>query len=82
MTKQQTSLFISSDQPLIGVLDADLHQVRYFTTEEDADAALAAEAVTDALSLAGVWRDLEWEAVVSDLDRLRHESKSTPPVSL
>ena len=82
MTKQQTSLFISSDQPLIGVLDADLHQVRYFTTEEEADAALAADAVTDALSLAGAWRDLEWEAVVNDLDRLRHESKPTPPISL
>ena len=82
MTKQQTSLFISSDQPLIGVLDADLHQVHYFTAEEDADAALAADAVTDALSLAGAWRDLEWEAVVSDLDRLRHESKPTPPLSL
>ena len=67
---------------LFGVLDADLHQVRYFIAEEDADAALAADAVTDALSLAGAWRDLEWEAVVSDLDRLRHESKPTPPLSL
>ena len=82
MTKQQAGLLATSSQPLIGVLDADLHQVRYFTTEEEADAALAADAVTDALSLAGAWRDLEWEAVVSDLDRLRHESKPTPPVSL
>ena len=82
MTKQQTGLLATSSQPLIGVLDADLHQVRYFTTEEEADAALAADAVTDALSLAGVWRDLEWEAVVSDLDRLRHESKPTPPLAL
>ena len=82
MTKQQTGLSATSSQPLIGVLDADLHQVRYFTTEEDADAALAADAVTDALSLAGAWRDLAWEAVVSDLDRLRHESQPTPPVSL
>ena len=82
MTKQHTGLLASSGQPLIGVLDADLHQVRYFTTEEEADAALAADAVTDALSLAGAWRDLEWEAVVSDLDRLRHESKPTPPLSL
>ena len=81
MTKQ-TGLLATSSQPLIGVLDADLHQVRYFTTEEEADAALAADAVTDALSLAGAWRDLEWEAVVDDLDRLRHESKPTPPLSL
>ena len=82
MTKQQTGLLATSSQPLIGMLDADLHQVRYFTTEEEADAALAADAVTDALSLAGAWRDLKWEAVVDDLDRLRHESKPTPPVSL
>ncbi len=81
MTKQHISLLASSDQPLIGVLDADLHQVRYFTTEEEADAALAA-AVADALSLAGVWRDLDWEAVEEDLDRLRHESQPTPPLSL
>ncbi len=82
MTKQLTGLLATSSQPLIGVLDADLHHVRYFTTEEEADAALAADAVTDALSLAGVWRDLDWEVVVGDLDRLRHESKPTPPVSL
>ncbi len=82
MTKQQTGLSTTSSQPLIGVLDADLHQVHYFTTEEEADAALAVDAVTDALSLAGVWRDLEWEAVVGDLDRLRHESNPTPPISL
>ena len=82
MTKQQTGLLASSSQPLIGVLDTDLHKVHYFTTEEEADAALAADAVTDALSLAGAWRDLEWEAVVDDLDHLRHESKPTPPVSL
>ena len=81
MTKQ-TGLLATSSQPLIGVLDADLHQVRYFTTEEEADAALAADTVTDALPLAGAWRDLDWEAVVSDLDRLRHESKLTPPLSL
>ena len=82
MTKQLTGLLASSSQPLIGVLDADHHQVRYFTTEEEADAVLAADAVTDALSLAGAWRDLEWEAVVRDLDRLRHESQPTPPLSL
>ena len=82
MPKKQTGLLASSSQPLIGVLDADLHQVSYFTTEEEADAALAADAVTDALSLAGAWGDLEWEAVVNVLDRLRHESKPTPPLSL
>ena len=47
MTKQQAGLITSSSQPLIGILDADLHQVRYFTTEEEADAALAADAVRD-----------------------------------
>lgn len=53
--------------------------MRYFITEEDADAALRDDALEEALPLAGVWSDLAWEAMEDGLDWLRHESRPMPP---
>ena len=34
------------------------------------------------LSLFGAWSDLDWETALEELDRIRHESKPTPPLTL
>ena len=56
--------------------------VRYFTDEKAADAAVPHSTTHAALSVIGAWRDLEWEEMVEALDRMRHESKPTPPIEL
>ncbi|MGH2351664.1 MAG: hypothetical protein ACRDJN_08625 [Chloroflexota bacterium] len=72
------------DQPLIGVLvwEDGREVVRYFADEADADATITDDAVQDALNLAGAWSDLDWEEMATALDRIRHESKPTPPIDL
>ncbi len=57
--------------------------VRYVIEAEsqdfDANAALP-ESVHVALGQAGVWDDLDWDETVEALDRIRHESRPTPPI--
>ena len=43
---------------------------------------MADQEVHDALRLAGAWSHLDWEEMVEALDRMRHESKPTPPIEL
>jgi uncharacterized protein (DUF433 family) len=38
--------------------------------------------VAEALSLIGAWSDLDWDETIAALDRIRHESKPTPPIKL
>jgi hypothetical protein len=33
------------------------------------------------LALAGAWADLDWEEAEAELDRIRHESQPTPPIT-
>jgi hypothetical protein len=68
--------------PLIGIIveEKGKEVVRYFTEEEQADQA--ATSVADALSLAGAWSDLDFDETLNALDRIRHESKPTPPIKL
>jgi hypothetical protein len=84
--KQQPlpSLLVQDNQPLIGIPCEENGQevVRYFATEDEADQAVADQAVQDALSLAGAWSHLDWDDMVEALDRIRHESKPTPPIEL
>ena len=76
-------------QPLIGVPageGAD-EEVRYFTSEEEADEALAKDkaSIQRALSLAGAWKHIDDEGgpdMLDELDRMRHETKPTPPFEL
>lgn len=76
------SLAVRPDQPLIGIILVEDGQevTRYFVDEADADAAVAAQRSTDARALAGVWSDLDWEEMVEELERIRHESIPTPPI--
>jgi len=40
------------------------------------------EAIEETLALAGSWSDLDWDEMEKSLDRIRHESKPTPPLEL
>jgi hypothetical protein len=72
------------DQPLIGVVvpDGDREIVRYFTDEAEADEALSQSGIAQALSLAGAWKDIDSTEALDELERLRHESRPTPPIDL
>ncbi len=40
------------------------------------------KAIEDTLALAGSWSDLDWDEMIRELDRIRHQSKPTPPLDL
>jgi hypothetical protein len=77
------SLTGQAESPLIGVpaQQQGNEHVVYFVDEDDADQALQQYADHPAIKLAGVWRDLDAEDMLRELDRLRHETKPTPPVT-
>jgi hypothetical protein len=78
------SLLVQDNEPLIGIPFEEKGQegVRYFTDEKAADAAVSHSTTQAALSVIGAWSDLDWEEMVEALDRMRHESKPTPPIEL
>jgi hypothetical protein len=71
------------DQPLIAVLVEHDGQeaVQYFVDDAAADAALSQAAPRPAIKLAGVWSDLDADEMLASLDRIRHDSKPTPPLT-
>ena len=85
----QHELTTRRGQPLIGVPTGEGVEevVRYFTSEEEADEALAKDktSIQRALSLAGAWKHIDDEGgpdMLDELDRMRHETKPTPPFEL
>ena len=80
---RRATFAFSSDQPLIGVIVEEQGQeiVRYFTDGDAADAGLSDTATQDALSAIGAFSDLDWEQMEDALDRIRHESPPTPPIT-
>ncbi len=70
--------------PLIGIIFEKNGQevVHYFTEEKAAAAAVTQSATQKALGVNGTWNDLDWDETVAALDRIRHESKPTPPIKL
>src|SRR2546421_10158264 len=40
------------------------------------------QAIEETLALAGSWKDLDFDDMLEQLDRIRHESKPTPPLAL
>ncbi|MGE3911311.1 MAG: hypothetical protein AB7K36_18285 [Chloroflexota bacterium] len=73
-------------QPLIGIPDVEGSDeiVRYFTSESDADQALAADAsnIQRALSAIGAWSDLDFDEMLDALETIRHKNQPTPPLTL
>ena len=76
-------VLVQDGGPLIGIfVDEDGREaVRYFSSEEAADQAIPSGATEEALALAGAWRDLDWDTLARELDRIRHESPPSPPIS-
>lgn len=79
-TEQDSSLIAGPGQPLFA-LPMDDGTVRYFMSEEEADAAITDEMIAEAIRQAGAWNDLADEDVEGALDRMRHESPPSPPIS-
>lgn len=75
---------VNGDQALIGVvvLEDGQEAVHYFCREEDADKEIGDTAGTEALTLAGAWSDLDWAELNEGLDRIRHASPPSPPISV
>jgi len=88
MAEQQlgrtAGLMAQRNQPLIGIISHDEGRevVHYFADEAEADAAILSDTIQEVLSLSGVWSDLNWDVVEDQLNRIRHESRPTPPISL
>jgi hypothetical protein len=86
LPNQIPSFDVGSAEPLIGIpVEANGQQmVRYFTDEASADRALVECRPRTARRLAGAWKrvdpDLDWEELANEFDRIRHESKPTPPI--
>ena len=62
------------------VPSADGLTEQYFFSDEEADAAATPEVIARALALAGAWSDLDADAMLAALERIRHESVPTPPI--
>lgn len=80
----QPSFVVHGDQPLIGIPAKQNGEevVRYYTDEDQAEAATPPASVQRALSLLGAWSDLDWDEAVEVLDQIRHAHPPTPPISL
>lgn len=78
------SFVLRNPDPLIGVIldDDDPESVCIFLSEEAADAVCSQTAIRDTLSMAGAWSDLDWDQMEQALDRIRHESQPSPPLTL
>jgi hypothetical protein len=73
-------------QPLIGIPSWDGMDdvVHYFTSEADADQAVAAaddDSVARALGAIGGWSDLDFDEMLDALDEIRHRNAPTPPIT-
>ena len=84
MPATQPLITTSQNQPLIGIPfeENGKEVIRYFSEETQADQAVSNDTTRKALEIAGAWRDLDWDEMEKELDRIRHASKPTPPIEL
>ena len=73
---------IARGEPLIGVAgkNGDRWTMRYFTSQAEADAAAGQDDVTwrRALKAAPEQSDAEFDEMLAELDRIRHQNPPTP----
>lgn len=76
------SLRVRAGQPLIGVVvREDGERVTHYFTADDTDADGSSRQLRKPMrSFAGIWKDLDWADAEQALDRIRHQSKPTPPL--
>ncbi len=77
-----TYLVARRGQPLIAIpWEENGEEVTYyFVDEESANAFVAERRAQPDLSWIGAWAHLDWDELEDALDRIRHESKPTPPI--
>ncbi len=71
------------DQALIGIIrrqDGN-EVVEYFASEAETDTTSDKDRLRKIRSLFGRWSELDWDAALEELDRIRHQSKPSPPLS-
>ena len=69
------------DQPLIAIpVDEDGEELTYYFVDEATMDAVLPRRTQEALEAIGTWSHLDWDEMVEALDRIRHESKPTPPI--
>ncbi len=79
------SITLREDQALVGIpIEQHGQQVVCYAAEDDAaaDQTVTQEAITHALAAIGSWSDLDWDEMEQALDRIRHESRPTPPIDV
>jgi hypothetical protein len=78
--RPRPELIVGARQMLFGVpRDENGHEsIHYFVEAVDAAPDVDDDGVRQALSVIGAWRDLDWDAALDELDRIRHESRPTP----
>jgi hypothetical protein len=76
-------LVVRPGQPLIGIPfeDEEGEGVVYFAGEPEMDEETRQRSIQVALDLAGAWSHMDWDEMERELDRIRHESKPTPPIT-
>lgn len=74
---------VERDQPVLAIplVEDGREMVSYAVETENITPTSLPDSVQDALNLAGVWSDLDWDETVEALDRIRHGSRPTPPTS-
>ena len=86
MSKEQrervATLIATCDEPVVAtpVMEDGRELVHYAVETGTVTSPSFPGSVQDALDLAGVWGDNDWDETVDALDRIRHESQPTPPI--
>ena len=83
--KQQPlpSLLVQDNQPLIGIpFEENGQECATSLTRKQPMQLFLPRHHQAALNVIGAWSDMDWEETVEALDRIRHESKPTPPIEL
>lgn len=75
-------LVVERDQAVIAIplIENGRDVVHYVVETGTSTPAYLPGSVRDALDLAGVWSDLDWDETVEALERIRQESQPTPPI--
>lgn len=69
------------DQPLIAIpVDEDGEELTYYFIDEAVVDTVLPRRTQEALAAIGAWSHLDWNDMIEALDRIRHESKPTPPI--
>lgn len=81
-SEQPKSLIVRPGQHLVAVPyeEDGAEVIRYFVEDESTEVPLSEEQVAKIRSLFGVWSDLDGDEMLEALERIRHESKPTPPI--